>query len=100
LRRSSTTRALRENFAMVIPGPVVLHKEDVKTLPADVFDHIDALSAPRLVEYWEQDPCRPRYAETEKSGAAGVVLGSAPGGDRARDLGVKVEARFTVGEYE
>src|ERR1043165_3985483 len=24
-----------ENFAMVVPVPVVLHKEDVKTLPAD-----------------------------------------------------------------
>src|SRR5215510_3996303 len=66
-----------ENFAMVVPVPVVLHKEDVKTLPADVFDHIDALSAPRLVEYWEQDPCRPRYREEEK---AGVVYseGAAP----------------------
>ena len=42
-----------ENFAMVVPVPVVLHKEDVKTLPADVFDHVDSLSAPRLVEYWE-----------------------------------------------
>ena len=27
-----------ENFAMVVPVPVVLHKEDVKTLPHDVFD--------------------------------------------------------------
>ena len=49
-----------ESFAMVVPVPVVLHKEDVKTLPADVFDHVDSLSAPRLVEYWEQDPCQPR----------------------------------------
>src|SRR5437763_14091531 len=49
-----------ESFAMVVPVPVVLHKEDVKTLPADVFDHIDSLSAPRLVEYWEQDPCQQR----------------------------------------
>ncbi len=48
-----------ESFAMVVPVPVVLHKEDVRTLPADVFDHIDSLSAPRLVEYWEQDPCAP-----------------------------------------
>src|ERR1043166_8656404 len=46
-----------ENFAMVVPVPVVLKKEDVKTLPMDVFDKIDALSAPRLVEYWERDPC-------------------------------------------
>ena len=47
-----------ENFAMVVPVPVVLQKEDVKTLPADVFDRVDSLSAPRLVEYWEQDPVR------------------------------------------
>src|SRR5258706_16040859 len=56
-----------ENFAMVVPVPVVLHKEDVKTLAPDVFDHIDALSAPRLVEYWEQDPCRPMYPPEAKA---------------------------------
>src|SRR5690349_23813325 len=48
-----------ENFAMVVPVPVVLQKENVKTLPREVFDHIDQLAAPRLVEYWEQDPCAP-----------------------------------------
>src|SRR5450755_4839222 len=49
-----------EDFALVVPVPVVLKKEDVKTLPSTVFDHIDALTAPRLVEYWEQDPCSPQ----------------------------------------
>src|SRR5258708_5623821 len=38
-----------EKFAMVVPVPVVLKKEDVKTLPRDVFGHIDQLDAPRLV---------------------------------------------------
>src|SRR6478609_1845326 len=57
-----------EDFAMVIPVPVVLKKEQVKTLPKEVFGRIDTLSAPRLVEYWEQDPCyveppRMRYEE-------------------------------------
>ena len=46
-----------QDFAMVVPVPVVLQKENVKTLPANVFDRVDSLSAPRLVEYWEQDPC-------------------------------------------
>src|SRR5262245_10868027 len=46
-----------ENFAMVVPVPVLLQKENVKTLPADVFPRLDQLSGPRLVEYWEQDPC-------------------------------------------
>jgi hypothetical protein len=46
-----------EDFAMVVPVPVVLREADVKTLPRDVFDRVDRLAAPRLVEYWEQDPC-------------------------------------------
>ena len=45
-----------EDFAMVVPVPVVLKKEQVKTLATDVFRRVDQLSAPRLVEYWEQDP--------------------------------------------
>src|SRR3954468_2225363 len=45
------------DFAMVVPGPVGLQKENVKTLPKAIFEKVDALSAPRLVEYWEQDPC-------------------------------------------
>ena len=49
-----------EDFAMVIPVPVVLQKDQVHTLPPTVFQHIEQLTAPRLVEYWEQDPCNPQ----------------------------------------
>src|SRR6201996_4591735 len=45
------------DFAMVVPVPVVLHEPDVKTLPKSVFEHVESLGSPRLVEYWEQDPC-------------------------------------------
>jgi hypothetical protein len=90
-----------ENFAMVVPVPVVLHKEDVKTLPADVFDRIDSLSAPRLVEYWEQDPCAPRYEYEMKAGKKRKSASApATAGGRAEDLGVKVEAQFVSGEYQ
>jgi len=91
-----------ENFAMVVPVPVVLHKEDVRTLPADVFDRVDSLSAPRLVEYWEQDPCRSR---DELYGIVGNGVGLGGLGGRREhqakgELGVRVEARFVAGEYE
>jgi len=86
-----------EDFALVIPVPVVLHEENVKTLPREVFQRVDTAAAPRLVEYWEQDPCPPpelpdltlRKYEMEASSV------SAPAGG-----GVTVEAEFTVGEYE
>src|SRR5262250_1030438 len=45
-----------EKFAMVVPVPVVLQQENVKTLSKELFDKVDQLAAPRLVEYWEQDP--------------------------------------------
>jgi hypothetical protein len=91
-----------ENFAMVVPVPVVLHKADVKTLPADVFDRVDSLSAPRLVEYWEQDPCTP---PSMLYGIAGVMRGAGEGGKmgkkhKGEELGVTIEAKFVSGEYE
>jgi hypothetical protein len=46
-----------EDFAMVVPVPVVLKPTDVKVVPKEVFDRLDSLGSPRLVEYWEQDPC-------------------------------------------
>src|SRR5262252_8368774 len=45
-----------DDFAMVVPVPVVLHEGDVKTLAKEVFDHVESLGSPRLVEYWEEDP--------------------------------------------
>src|SRR5215212_4654819 len=46
-----------EDFAMVVPVPVVLKPTDVKVIPKEVFDRLDSLGSPRLVEYWEQNPC-------------------------------------------
>src|SRR3954469_14344754 len=56
-----------EAFALVIPVPVVLHERDVKTLPKEIFAHVEQMGAPRLVEYWEQDPCGVRDLKDEKS---------------------------------
>src|SRR6476619_622026 len=50
-----------DDFAMVIPVPVVLHEGDVKTLDKAVCAKVDTMGSPRLVEYWEQDPCRVEY---------------------------------------
>jgi hypothetical protein len=89
-----------EAFALVVPVPVVLQKENVRTLPKDVFERVDKLTAPRLVEYWEQDPC----AGTDMPMPGGpppappaAVFASA---SHAGSLGVTIEAKFTVGEYD
>jgi hypothetical protein len=90
-----------ESFAMVVPVPVVLQKENVRTLERAVFDRIDQMAAPRLVEYWEQDPCA--EGERDAIGRSGRKL-SAPMAAAAEAspgaMGVTIEAQFAVGEYE
>jgi len=90
-----------EAFALVVPVPVVLHEADVKTLPKNVFENVERMGAPRLVEYWEQDPCAPDVDmdESVKMSAVPAPASRAEAGG-GRDLGVKIEAQFVVGEYQ
>jgi MYXO-CTERM domain-containing protein len=85
-----------EDFALVVPVPVVLQKENVKTLSDDVFDRVDKLAAPRLVEYWEQDPCY------EPPDYEGDVMMAPTSAEMATGAGpsVTIEAQFKVGEYD
>jgi MYXO-CTERM domain-containing protein len=89
-----------EAFALVVPVPVVLKEKDVKTLDKDVFARVEQMGAPRLVEYWEQDPCEP---DPPMPPPTAVMMSASPADDGApvkRSLGVVVEAQFTVGEYQ
>jgi MYXO-CTERM domain-containing protein len=88
------------DFAMVVPVPVVLSEKDVKILPNEVFDRVDKLAAPRLVEYWEQDPCMPNHYWEGAVPNAPMPTMADGGGEPERDLGVKIEAQFEVGEYQ
>src|SRR5207302_3946525 len=55
-------------------------------------------------EYWEQDPC-PKYFPGGMADMAGAGKMSAPpaksaSAEKKKDYGVKIEAQFTVGEYD
>ncbi|PHM08150.1 DUF2330 domain-containing protein [Nostoc sp. 'Peltigera malacea cyanobiont' DB3992] len=90
-----------KDFAMVVPVPTVLQKEQVRVTQAKIIERLDAFSAPRLVEYFDPDPCAPVYERELSAAPAPAAARSEAGG--ARDdasLGVTVEARFNVGEYD
>jgi len=94
-----------EDFAMVVPVPVVLKKEEVKTLDKAVLDRIDGLGAPRLVEYWEQNPCpepsNGRDYDKDDAPMAEMKASADEGGyERPKKQTVKIEAKFEVGEYQ
>jgi hypothetical protein len=88
-----------KEFAMVVPVPVVLQKQDVKTPFRALFERIDAYSAPRLAEYYDHDPCVPLPPRA----MAMPQMMARPSGrmaESAAKLGVKVEAQYTVGPYD
>jgi hypothetical protein len=90
-----------QDFAMVVPVPVVLRKSNVRTLKPELFDHVDALTSPRLVEYWEQDPCMVRREYPDMPSAMPMSASeTVVAEEKAERRGVKIEAQFAVGEYE
>ena len=99
LAMQNNYRGPLEAFAMVVPVPVVLKEKDVKTLPKEVFAKVDAMGAPRLVEYWEEDPCAPEMKYERLDMAAAVPAGAVPE-SKPDKYGVKIEAQFVVGEYQ
>jgi uncharacterized protein (TIGR03382 family) len=95
-----------EHFALVVPVPTVVTKEQVRTLPREVFKKVDVLGAPRLVEYWEQDPCRvddgDDDADEERPRPKKKMAKASDDADDDSDrhYHVKVEAEFSVDEYD
>lgn len=90
-------------FALVVPVPTVLAKEQIHIGDRTVLEHLDAYSSPRLVEYFDANPCqREEKDDTTKMRRSEMpsapMSTSAPG--RAKALGVTVEAQYTVGEYD
>jgi hypothetical protein len=98
LSMQNTYQGPVEDFAMVVPVPVVLKEGDVKVLEADIFEKVDVMGSPRLVEYWEEDPCA--QENIISYGAYGVGSGGGYGYGSARAYGVTVEEQFDVGEYQ
>jgi hypothetical protein len=91
-----------KDFAMVVPVPTVLQKDEIRLGKPKVIERLDAFSAPRLVEYFDPDPCAPQY-ESESAPmplARPSANAGAPAPVRDRSLGVTVEAQYNVGEYD
>jgi hypothetical protein len=87
-------------FAMVIPVPTSITREQIHVADPALVKHLDAYTAPRLVEYFDADPCAPQAMyETvlPRPMAAATAMRQA---SRDRSLGVTIEARYTVGEYD
>jgi hypothetical protein len=90
-----------EDFAVVIPVPTFIEREQINVADRTLIEHLDAYTAPRLVEYHDPDPCA-RY-ELKSMGAADAAFPQANrvfDQESSRSRGVTIEASYTVGEYD
>jgi hypothetical protein len=91
-----------KEFAIVIPVPTAIQRDQINVGDKTIIDHLDAYSAPRLVEYFDENPCLRRMMESDRvpMSSASPSLKAGAARDRARSLGVTIEAQYTVGEYD
>lgn len=90
-----------KDFAIVVPVPVVLKREQVEIGKPTTLERLDAFSAPRLVEYFDPDPCTPPIVYENAAPVTPALRQRAlPTPAPAASLGVTIEEKFTVGEYD
>ena len=91
-----------KQFALVVPVPVVLKRGQIHVADSSLVASLDAYSAPRLVEYFDPDPC----PVAQEGMRVNMLSPSAPmAAGRAYDMlaarkSVRIEARYEVDEYD
>src|SRR5215468_4198241 len=87
-----------KEFAVVIPVPTSIERKQIGVVETKTIDHLDAFTAPRLVEYHDPDPCAPRVDYMARAPLS-FELGGARKLASARGeaaYGVTIEARYDV----
>jgi len=94
---SSDYRGTAADFAMIVPTPKVLNRNQIRVVDPATVTHLDQYSAPRLVEYQDDDPCNPVVymmpSVLEEDGQTARQRG-------ANALGVTIKAEYAVGDYD
>jgi len=85
-----------KEFAVVVPVPTFIERSQIDLVNSKTIDHIDAYSAPRLVEYHDPDPCAPPLALSLDASMPVPAPHTVQRGGGT----VKVEANYDVGEYD
>ena len=94
---SSDYQGEPQEFAMIVPTPQVLSRDAINTVREATLDALDAFTAPRLVEYQDDDPCNPvvMFEALAMDSAVGQVRRKSAG-----SFGVTVKATYAVDAYD
>jgi hypothetical protein len=88
------------DFAVVVPVPTFIERGQINVGDKSVIDHLDAYTSPRLVEYFDPDPCQVHLRMEATSQVFASAARDQDAKEKARSRGVTIEASYTVGEYD
>jgi hypothetical protein len=90
-----------QEFAVVIAVPAVLTREQIKIADGKLIDMLDRLSAPKLTEAFDPNPCPSTVvSQGPTSGSKVRASGRSHSLSPVAVTGVTVEAQYVVGEYD
>jgi hypothetical protein len=89
-----------KEFAVVVPVPTFIERKQIGVVDPKTIDHLDRYTAPRLVEYHDDDPCRPQVMMTASAMPMLPVARSVQDAAVQKKYGVTIEASYDVGEYD
>jgi hypothetical protein len=89
-----------KDFAVVVPVPTFIERGQINVGDKAVIDHLDAYTSPRLVEYFDPDPCMVDRRLEMSQDMAALPSSKSVMESEARSQGVTIEASYTVGEYD
>ncbi|MEM6309593.1 MAG: DUF2330 domain-containing protein [Pseudomonadota bacterium] len=102
---SSDYRGAPKDFALIVPTPKVLKRDQIRTPKAETVNHLADYTAPRLVEYRDRDPCSVADSVVEapvivEEATSGGLLRRSQKDQRAKKLGVSIKAQYAVSSYD
>lgn len=90
-----------KDFAVVVPVPTFIERGQINVADAALIEHLDAYTAPRLVEYHDPDPCVRYEVKSMAMNDANTPQSTRRTLEESgRARGVTIEASYTVGEYD
>jgi hypothetical protein len=89
-----------KEFAVVTPVPTFIARKQIGIVEMPSIEHLDAFTAPRLVEYRDENPCADGRVMRTTYGDAAMAVPGAKMEMNQRYKGVTVEATYDVGEYD
>ncbi len=89
-----------KDFAMIVPVPEVIKREQIRIADAAIFEKLNDYSGPRLVEYQDEHPCMKYLTYTWANSRSDAGVSETIYLKDENGLGVTILESYSIGEYD